>query len=217
MVFECFDQGDSWLQFSLLPDSSDFSYLCERDIPITKTAGRDGTWLRPSGIGHSFNREIFVAKNQYFLSLSDAQVTEATDAIAILERTFAGLISLDNETRRRLTKMGQKSEVFCRQTLSLLAQNPQIVPPSLNLPAAQNDLDALDRLRPVLDRLQQLAERGTDTEIALGSDIMTAALEGYGLLKVSGKNQGLDGLRKELSSRFSKTRRTSETAPSLKP
>ena len=94
----------------------------------------------------------------------------------------------------------------------MLAQNPQIVPPSLGLGEAQADLGALDRLRPVLDRLQRLAERGSDTEMALGSDVMDVALEGYGLLKVSGKNQGLDGLRKELSSRWAKTRRAVEPA-----
>ena len=94
----------------------------------------------------------------------------------------------------------------------MLAQNPQIVPPSLGLVEAQADLGALDRLRPVLDRLQRLAERGSDTEMALGSDVMDVALEGYGLLKVSGKNQGLDGLRKELSSRWAKTRRAVEPA-----
>ena len=36
---------------------------------------------------------------------------------------------------------------------------------------------------------------------------MAFALEGYGLLKVSGKNQGLDGLRKEMSARLTKGRR----------
>ncbi|MCI4566698.1 hypothetical protein [Lysobacter sp. CFH 32150] len=153
-----------------------------------------------------------MTQNIISLELSDGQITIALEALTELEGALAGLISLEAEDRRRLTKMGQKSEVFCRQALSVLAQNPQIVPPSLPLAEAQSDLRALDRLRPVLDRLQRLAERGADTEIALGSDVMDVALEGYGLLKVSGKNQGLDGLRKELSSRFSRTTRKAETA-----
>lgn len=153
-----------------------------------------------------------MSQNIVSLDLSDAQVTAALDALTALEGALADLVSLDAEERRRLTKMGQKSEVFCRQALSVLAQNPQIVPPSLDLAAAQADLRALDRLRPVLDRLQRLAERGADTEIALGSDIMDVALEGYGLLKVSGRNQGLDSLRRELSSRWAKTRRAAEPA-----
>ena len=148
-----------------------------------------------------------MTQNLISLEVTDPQVAMALDALAQLEGALSGLISLDAETRRRLTKMGQKSEVFCRQALSVLAQNPQIVPSSLNLREAQADLHALERLRPLLDRLQRLAERGQDTEIALGSDIMGVALEGYGLLKVSGKNQGLDGLRRELSSRWAKSRR----------
>jgi hypothetical protein len=153
-----------------------------------------------------------MSQNIGSLVLADEQINAAMDALTALEGALAGLISLDAEERRRLTKMGQKSEVFCRQAISVLAQNPQIVPPSLQLADAQADLLALDRLRPVLDRLQKLAERGSDTEIALGSDVMDVALEGYGLLKVSGKNQGLDGLRKELGSRWAKTRRATEAA-----
>ena len=153
-----------------------------------------------------------MSQNIISLVLTDAQIKAAMDALTALEGALTGLISLDVEQRRRLTKMGQKSEAFCRQAISVLAQNPQIVPPSLHVADAQADLLALDRLRPVLDRLQKLAERGSDTEIALGSDVMDVALEGYGLLKVSGKNQGLDSLRKELSSRWSKSRRTPEAA-----
>ena len=153
-----------------------------------------------------------MSQNIVSLVLTDAQVKAAMDALTALEGALTGLIALDGEERRRLTKMGQKSEVFCRQAISVLAQNPQIVPPSLHVNDATADLLALDRLRPVLDRLQKLAERGSDTEIALGSDVMDVALEGYGLLKVSGKNQGLDSLRKELSTRWSRGRRPAEAA-----
>ena len=109
--------------------------------------------------------------------------------------------------------MGDKSETFCRQTLNVLMQNPQIVPPSVNVRGAEADMVALDRLRPRLQRLQRLTERATDTEIALGSDVMNCALQGYALLKVSGKNQGLEGLRRELGTRFAKSPRQGEPLP----
>jgi hypothetical protein len=41
---------------------------------------------------------------------------------------------------------------------------------------------------------------------------MSFALEGYALLKVAGRNQGLEGLRKELSTRFSRSPRAAATA-----
>ena len=155
-----------------------------------------------------------MSQNLISLDITDTQVSAALDALAALEAALPGLISMDAEERRRLTKMGRKSEVFCRQALSVLSQNPQIVPPNLGLAEAQADLLALDKLRPVLDRLQRLAARGADTETALGSDVMSVALEGYGLLKLSGRNEGLDDMRKELSSRWAKNRRIPEPVAS---
>lgn len=149
-----------------------------------------------------------MSQNLVSLQLSNEQIAQAEAALATLEQALAPLVSLTPAERRRLTKMGQKSEVFCRQALKVLTQNPQIVPPSLDLAGAQADLAALDQLGPLLDRLQRLAERGSDTEMALGADVMDAALEGYALLKVSGRQQGLDGLRKELSARWSRSRRS---------
>ena len=153
-----------------------------------------------------------MSQNLVSLQLSNEQLALAEQGLAALEQAFAGLVSLTVGERRRLTKMGEKSEVFCRQALRVLAQNPHIVPESLGLAEAQADLVALDQISPLLDRLQRLAERGRDTEMALGADVMNAALVGYGLLKVSGRQQGLDGLRKELSTRWARGRR-GEAAP----
>ena len=153
-----------------------------------------------------------MTQNLVSLVLSNEQLAQAEQAVATLEQALAGLVSLSIGERRRLTKMGQKSEVFCRQTLRVLAQNPQVVPPGLDLAEAQADLLALDQLAPLLDRLQRLAERGRDTEMALGAAVLDAALEGYGLLRVSGRQQGLDGLRKELSNRWAR-RSSAEPEP----
>lgn len=91
------------------------------------------------------------------------------------------------------------------------------MPPSLDLAEAQADLTVLDLLRPRLARLQRLAERGAgQSGGALGSDLMSFALEGYAMLKVSGRNQGLEGLRKELSARFARSPKTGGTTPSTR-
>jgi len=151
-------------------------------------------------------------QNLISLNLSAQDTTDIDAALDTLRRVFAPLIALQPAQRRELYKMGDKSEVFCRQTLSLLADNPQIVPPNLGVAEAQADLVALDLLRPRLMRLRQLMERADDTEMALGSDIIGVALEGYALLKVSGKGEALKGARKELSARFAKGARAAEPA-----
>jgi len=76
-------------------------------------------------------------------------------------------------------------------------------------PAYRRDLVTLDALRPRLARLPKLSQRGDDTRMAVGSDLMTNELEGYAVLKVTGKGQGVDDLRKMLAARFACSSRTS--------
>ena len=153
------------------------------------------------------------SQNLVSLTLSDAQLSVIDQSLTDLETQLSGLIAMNAAQRKSLARMGDKSESFCRQTLNVLAQNPQVVPPSVALQEGLADLEALDRLRPRLQRMLRLTERAADTETALGSDVMNVALQGYALLKVAGKNQGLEGLRRELGSRFAKSARQVETPP----
>src|SRR5690606_2748964 len=107
---------------------------------------------------HGTQREIAVTQNLTDLVLSEAQLASVDNALFDLETQLAGLVAMTSTQRRKLTRMGDKSEAFCRQALSVLGQNPQVVPPSLNLAGAQSDLATLDQLRPRLQRLQRLAE-----------------------------------------------------------
>ena len=151
-----------------------------------------------------------MTQNLMSLALSADDLDAIDAALSALEARLTALVALQPEERRGLTKMGDKSEAFCRQTLTVLAQNPQVIPPSFDLVEARADLAAVDELRPRLARLRRLTERAEDSEMALGSDVMNASLEGYALLKVSGRNQGLEGLRQALSARFGKTARRAE-------
>ena len=51
-------------------------------------------------------------------------------------------------------------------------------------------------MRPRFLRLRELLEKVDSTEMALGSDIINAALEGYGYMKMGGKERRLDELRR---------------------
>ena len=152
-------------------------------------------------------------QNLIALSLTDQDLADFDAALATLRRLMAPMIALKPEDRRELNKMGPKSKAFCGQVLALLANNPGIVPPNLGLGEAVADQKALAQLRPRFALLHQLAEKADDTEMALGSDIMTTALEGYRLLNVSGKGEALKNARKELSARWAKTRRAPEPEP----
>ena len=155
-----------------------------------------------------------MSQNIISLNLTDAQLTAVDAALTELETQLAGLIALPVGTKRSLKKMGQKSEAFCRQTLRVLEQNPQIVPPNVPVTDAMADLNAIDQLRPRMVRLSRLSERASDTDFALGSDVMSVALQGYGLLKFTGRSEGLVSLRKDLGERFARSTRPASTAES---
>jgi hypothetical protein len=146
-----------------------------------------------------------MAQNIVSLNLTTDQLTAVDAALTALETQLSGLIALPIEQKRSLKKMGEKSEAFCRQALHVLEQNPQMVPSNVPLTDAVADLAALDALRPRMVRLSRLSERVADTDIALGSDVMSVALQAYGLIKLTGKTEGLQAMRRELGSRFAKT------------
>ena len=158
-----------------------------------------------------------MTQNLVTLNLTDAQVTAVNTALTELETQLAGLISLSAPAKRSVQRMGQKSEAFCRQTLRVLGENPQVVPPNVSLADGLADLTALDALRPIMVRLSRLNDRASDTETALGSDVMAVALRGYSLLKLTGRSEGLAPLRAQLGSRFAKTARQTPPAPEPAP
>ncbi len=107
-------------------------------------------------------------------------------ALDALESRLNMLISLRPDIQRGLAGMGQISEAFCRRTLTAMAAQPQSAAVDFDLAAAQADLAAADALHPRLVRLRRLAERAEDTELALGSDVMVAALQGNAVLEATG-------------------------------
>ncbi len=140
-----------------------------------------------------------MSQNLVSLDLTDdlPKFDAALDAIEGLMDVF---VSLTPEQMRKLTKIGEKSETFCRQTVAILDQNRQALPPGFDLDELKRDLAAYDALRPRLNRLQSLVAKCIDTQVALGSDVLTASYDGYGLLKLFGKADNVTPLVESMRS-----------------
>lgn len=149
-----------------------------------------------------------MTQNLVSITFPPADIEAIDEMLAMLETKLGALITLSAAERRKAIKMGDKSEAFCRQTELVLRQNPGIVPGNFDLTGFQQDIAALDVLRPRLQRLRTLADRADDTELALGSDIMSAAYDGYALAKVGGKGTALDTLRESMQTRLSRKPRS---------
>jgi hypothetical protein len=148
-----------------------------------------------------------MTQNRISLRLTGEDIVAAEDAITTLEQRLTGLIGLTPDERRELTKMGDKSEAFCRQAVITLGKHSDVLPRNFDVDEYRADLAALDTLRPLLTRLQRVYDRMVDSEMALGSDLMVASLEGYAHLKVAGQGDGLDMLKEALGARFNRKRR----------
>ena len=151
-----------------------------------------------------------MTQNIINLALTEAQLQAVDAAIGELETQLVDLIALTKAQKQSLRKMGDKSEAFCRQAMRVLEQNPQLAPPNLAAANPLQDLRTMDQLRPRLVRLSRLSERAADTDLALGSDVMDASLKVYGLLKLTGRSEGLNTMRRELGSRFARSAKPPE-------
>lgn len=151
-----------------------------------------------------------MSQNIVDIIFDEGALLDIDGALTTLDNRMLMLVSLDPVKRRRLHKMGDKSEAFCRQAMDVMLANPQILPGNFNLAALQRDFVALDALRQRMVRVLRLYQRMLDTEMALGSDIMSNTVEGYNFLNLAGKSAGLDGSRKQLAVRFKKKRSKEE-------
>lgn len=149
-----------------------------------------------------------MSENRISLVVSPEQREAARSALVQLRAALPGLVSVEPGERRSLYPFVQKNEVFGRGILRTLESHPQIVPPSLDVPAARADLDALDALRPLLEEVQRLHAQLEDTVALLGHDVMDVAYDGYQQLKLSGAAHGLEDLRRDLGAQFSRRRRS---------
>ena len=125
-------------------------------------------------------------------------------ALAVLEQRFAKMVALEPEARQRLFKMGNKTEKFCREALTVLDKNRQLASPAMDLNGALTALRTIDELRPRTKQILRLAERMRDTELALGAEVATTARQGYNAMGEHGDRHGLTGMRQTLAVRFKK-------------
>ncbi|NCT71143.1 MAG: hypothetical protein GXC75_09370 [Xanthomonadaceae bacterium] len=154
-----------------------------------------------------------MTQNRIAMTFQTDRLERIDGSLTALEADLDLLIALTQEERVELVKMGDKSRAFCEKALEVAEQQAGLMPRDFDIDAFRQDHLALQALRPRLSRMAHLMQRMEDTERALGSDIMAAALEVYAVLKVAGKDKGVDDARRELASRFSRRRSTDGSPP----
>jgi|GEM_PF-575435 len=151
------------------------------------------------------------------LELSSDRLAAIDQAMTDLEADLTALTGLCPADRRNLTKMGDKSEKFCRLAAAVFALNPDVMPRNFDQAAFARLLATLDALRPILARTSRLQQRLRDSEMLVRNQLMRGALDGYAVLKVSAQGKGMDSLRAMMSARFRRSRTRNNSASEAAP
>ena len=134
-------------------------------------------------------------QNLISLDITPDAIAKVDQAIETLEAFTAPFITLTNQQKQELFKMGDKSILFCQQTAMVLEQNQDVLPPTFNYEEMKTDLADHAAIAPRVLRIREVLAKMEDTQIALGSDVMVASSEGYALMKLFGKAEGLTELQ----------------------
>lgn len=146
-------------------------------------------------------------------AVTDAQRTAVLTAIAQVEANLDFLINLTPQERMALPKMGSASQSFVSKALEIGSNNPQFVPPYVDLAAMRKDYDLAVRLQGIEMQLASALEKVADTNLAAGSEAYITGLTLYSSLKAAAKVNvpGAKALAAELGERFVQTTGTPET------
>jgi hypothetical protein len=139
--------------------------------------------------------------------VSDTQRTAVFSAITAIEGNLAFLINLTTHERQALPKMGSATQSFVSKAMEIADNNPQFVPPYVNLPAMRKDYDLAVRLQGIEMQLASLHEKVSDTNLAAGSEAYVTGLTIYNSLKAAAKVNipGAKALAAELAERFAQS------------
>ncbi len=120
-------------------------------------------------------------------------------ALATIQEVLAPFSPMTaDDPGRPLYEMQTMHEAFCRQTLLVLDENRDALPPVYGLETVEWGLRTFDALRLRMLRLGELATEGQATVAVLADGLVDAAIKGYVLLKIVGEPESfrrLQGLR----------------------
>lgn len=142
--------------------------------------------------------------NNISVLINEEAKNNIQEAMKTIYANLPKLITLSNEQRIVLPKMGDKTLAFVNKSLEYARQNPGIVPQYLDMTEFAKDVEAVNSLFQIITPLHKLQEELDDTILLAGSEAYTASLVFYSALKsaLAAGQSGLKNIYDDLSSRF---------------
>jgi hypothetical protein len=137
--------------------------------------------------------------------MPQADIDAVKSAIKIIESKMPFLISLSNDERAKMMKLGPKSVDFAQEAYNASVNFPGILPPAFDKVEYVKDTNLFKVLGEFKLLLNSLNEKVDSTYMAVGRESMDASLHIYELVQASSKRiPGLQSVELKLKERFKK-------------
>ena len=120
------------------------------------------------------------------IKLTDPEVLIITTALADIMNVLKDkVVNLTPEERSRLYKMKNTRYSLAERSLVHAKNNPHLRPPFLDLAEAELDFTYYKQLQNFVGIVNSVAESITDTQMALGSEVLQYCLSFYNSVKMA--------------------------------
>jgi hypothetical protein len=121
--------------------------------------------------------------DKHIVSIPASALTSVQNKINDINAILAScIVPLTPEERHDLPKMGEKTLAFVEKAYDFAKQNPNLVPPYLDVPCFGVDFEDAHGLWGLVNSVRQLYENLNDTEMAAGSVTKSLRLFVLGVL-----------------------------------
>lgn len=157
-------------------------------------------------------------ENKIDFKLPETVVTEALTAVNNAVNVLKPyLVALSADERRALPKMSDGTQPFVQKCLEYCVNDPQFVPPFLDMEGFTDDMNAWNQLMSIFRPVQQLYTNLDDTTMEAGSESYVAALSYYNSVKQAAKMNipGAKPIFDDLKKRFAANGERKSAAPEI--
>jgi hypothetical protein len=126
--------------------------------------------------------------NLISVSLTEDELARIDRALTEMETIIKGkAVNLTPKQRQSYGRVAYEMEVWVDRTFSYMQQDPQLVPPYIDMEEHTKDISAHRALNPRIERLNGILQSLEDTNRLLGSDLYNNSLAYYRNLREAAK------------------------------
>jgi hypothetical protein len=120
-------------------------------------------------------------------SIPKEVVDEIIKAINDIDRKLPGLMTLSKEQKDALPHVGEDTESFLFMVIQKAQENPDLIPPGIDLEEIKKDINLIQTTNRILHPLKKLVQKLEDSALLAGSEAYVPSLFLYNVMKNASK------------------------------